>query len=213
MLLSLIMAGLVSVHAQSQFNILDYYHPIGPTESLVASFDHSTEATTENQYSGLLLIDMSGTGHDNNYSQVFDPFYLFGNGQVIGWTPAKNASSLRIAFDGNTAQPGPSYYIGDNTDIDPLQSLYQIRFNQNVGSTYDSVNYYAIPTYNASHDYQIVLDIDSLNPRTLNFGFGGMGNTGQYKLSITPLDIGVVPEPSTGLLLLVGFGVTLLRRK
>jgi hypothetical protein len=185
-------------------SVWDFFHPIGPSEQMVGAFDHSVEATTANAYSGYVAIDISGIGWDNN-NEVYDAFWFFGNGNFVNWTPVKSGKSHRITFGGNNALSPESRYIGDDTDINYVNSLYSIVFNEDVGLR-EGVNYYGIPEYRVDHRYVYVLRINSL-PRVINLGFGdgGIGdNSGEYRIVLTPVAVGVVPEPATTALFALG---------
>lgn len=193
---------LCTLIANAQLTIFDYYHSIGPSEFLVADFNHSVEATTMNKYSGLVGIDISNWGYgDNNVVTTYDAFYEFGNGSVTGWTPQKSSNAHRIAFSDNTSISGDDYYIGDNTSDQLSTSIYRIVWNNNNGP-YEGINFYGIPIYRDDHHYSYVLDLN-MKPQELNIGFGNasgildvFNNSGHYNVTITPLALGSVPEPS-----------------
>jgi hypothetical protein len=76
--------------------------------------------------------------------------------------------------------------------------------DEDVG-LYTGNNYWGFPEYDETHEYTIVLEITSSNPRTINFGFldGGLSdNHGQVNISLTPVQ--TIPEPNSMALLLVG---------
>lgn len=191
----------------------DYYNVSGPTESLIARFDHSIEATTNELYSGLVLFEISNFGW-NNTAEAFDGFYFFVNsnwGTI--WEPRKS-NSLRIAFDGDTYLSGISFPIFDDDPLNPA-GVFDMVFNEDIGHCLD-INENCIPEYNASHDYRVVLDFGGPS-RILNFGFGdgGLGdNSGQFDINITPLtEKTVVPLPSSIILFTSGLLFLTSRRR
>lgn len=215
----IIVVLMLSLNLNAQHVITDYYRPTGPSENLIATFDHSIEATTTSKYCGLVGIKISGMGFGNNNTvNLYDAFYEFANPQ-IGWIPKISSSAHRIAFDGNTSIGPNDYFIGDNTTYETTTSLYNIVWNNTVGK-YDGMNIGGIPEYRSDHSYSYVLQLNTL-PRVINFGFGNVSsiddvinNCGHYQISVTPLALGAVPEltstMATGLIL---FTYIFLRRK
>lgn len=201
---------ILSLNLKAQHVITDYYHPTGPSENLIAMFDHSIEATTTSKYNGLVGVKISGIGFDKNSTvNLYDAFYEFINPQA-GWIPKTSSSTHRIAFDGNTSLGPNDYFIGDNTTYESSTSLYNIVWNNSVGK-YDGMNIGGIPEYRSDHSYSYVLQLNTL-PRVINFGFGNasgiedvINNCGHYQISVTPLASGAVPETTstiaTGLVL------------
>jgi len=196
---------LLSATVNGQFILTDYFHPVGPSESLIAPFNHSSEATTAVGYKGLIGVNISNFGWDNQ-DEAYDGFYYFINSQGI---PRISGKGLSIAFDGNTFITGPSYYIADGGQSP--NSPYQIVFNETVGH-WDGLNLFGIPAYNPDHIYNFVLDINSPTERIINFGFNDAGlsdNFGQWDITIIPVAVGAVPEPSSVLLLIIISGYTI----
>lgn len=190
----------------AQFAVGDYYHPVGLGESLVVQFNHSTEATTLSQYNGYLLLQFSGYGY-NNPSELFDAFYAFSGPNPIF------KQGLGIAFDGSTVLNGTQTLYEKDLGND-TGGLWQIVFNTDVGP-YSGINRNGFPLFNPTHEYQIVLYINSDASRALNFGFldGGINdNSGQVNMYITPVAIGAVPEPSVFALMTLGISTNFLRR-
>ena len=195
-----------SLTSHAQGVVYDYYHPVGLGENLTAQFNHSVEATTVGQYNGYLLLQFSGYGY-NNPSEAFDAFYAFsGSGSIA-------RQGLGLAFDGNIVLNGDQTLYG--TDLANDTGLWQIVFNNTVGQ-YSGPNRFGFPVFNPNHQYEIVLFINSETARTLNFGFldGGLSdNSGQINISLTPMAIGAVPEPSTFAILTLGTLIFFLRKR
>jgi len=199
----------------AEFVLYDYFHPVGPSESLVVRFDHSIEATTLSQYKGYISLQMNGWGY-NNPSETFDSFYAFRNNLPVA------KQGLGIAFDGSTVLNGTQTLYEknmlNNTDVANIyNSLWRIVYNDSVG-LYDGINVNGAPEYENNHTYEMVLFINSSTERTLNFGFldGGLAdNSGEIQISITQVAIGAVPEPGSSILMgtAITLGLLLCRRR
>lgn len=207
---------LLSATVNGQFILTDYFHPTGPSESLVAKFDHSVEGYSASKYRGLIWLRISNFGWDN-LNEAHDAFYYFINAGQNNWIPQKSVKGLNIAFAGNSVRQGDQYFHISN-DISVLEGkLFQIAFNETIG-LYSGANNYGIPEYNPGHTYDIVLNINSPSDRILNFGFtegGWADNSGQWDITITPVAVGATPEPTAGMLIVltITLGSLLARRR
>lgn len=183
------------------YQIEDYYHAVGVSESITTPFNHSYEMFTQNTYYGLVMLEISGWGW-NNPIEAFDGFYWFINYQQIGWIPIKD-DALHIAYNGNTVQNGNSYPLITNDE------LHDIVFNEDIGFC-NNKNKYCTPSYNPEHNYRVIVDIQRPGQSPyLNLGFRDLGiqdNTGEYNITITPMATGatVVPEPISSTLFVTG---------
>ena len=64
-LVLLTLSVLVFADTNASTVVTDFFVPTGTTEHLVASFNHSTEATTTTSYNGYVLLQFTGSGNNN----------------------------------------------------------------------------------------------------------------------------------------------------
>jgi hypothetical protein len=183
--------------------VTDYFTTTGTTENLIAAFDHSIEATTQNPYNGYIQLDFSGYGH-NNPSEAFDAFWAVTN------PPGTIKQGMGVAFDGNIVISGTTTFY--DQDIGNDGAGWKIIYNDDVG-LYDGINRNGFPSYKEDHNYTIVLELTDPNPRIVNFGFldgGTSDNSGEVYISLTPVTM--IPEPKYTFAVFIIFLVVLLTK-
>lgn len=152
-----------AINTKAQTNIINGvpYAPTNPTETIVVAPTGPTTAESANQYSGYVLMTVSGYWNPfgteiNPELGCFDCFYFFGN--------APGSTNYNVAAD-----------------------LY---FGTAPGTTavvpYDG----NIPAYNTSHTYTFVANTLASDPSILYLGVGDSyypDNTGSLNVQITQL--------------------------
>lgn len=166
------------------------------SESLNASFLSSAGALSTNNYSGYVLLSVSGFGNSAG-PFLNDAFYVFSGG-----TPSYQSNYKLVVTRGTTvAYGGPG-----GADNAANHIVFDVDAGVETSPAY-------VPAYRADHIYNFVLNSATLtgSATQLRFGVndGAYGdNGGAYAITVTQLvaDDGTVPVPASGLLALAALG-------
>ncbi len=171
------------------------YAPVGPTETLSASFELATGASTLGTYSGLIQVVVSDVGFSLG-PRLNDAFYVFTGGPVF-----HEGNYYQLRYDDAPMTPF------DATKDAKYSLVYDIDAGLAVTPPY-------VPAYRPDHVYSFILDTGNAAATTLWFGVSNgnfMDNGGSYTVEITQL--AAVPEPCTLALLGAGALVVAVRRR
>ena len=185
--------------ATAATTIAGAYTRVSTAETITAAFTAPAGTSSVRQYTGSVEVLVSGTGFSLG-SAINDAFYFAPSGTDTG-------AYYKLAI-GTSAQPLAPFDTTRNASR-------LINFIDGVGA----VSFGTAPAYSPTNSYRFVADIGGLSS-LLSFGVldGNFGdNGGQYNVTLWQLAPGVsaVPESSTWLMMIVGFGAAgaVMRRR
>lgn len=186
------MAGFLASEASATSFVIGgtSYSPSSPSETVIAPFNDPSGALSVNNYTGMVLLTVSGTGASLG-ATLGDAFYY------AFWSPTHDANhyQLVVTTDGSVVV---------NSDDDAYRHIvYDVDAGTEVSKPYT-------PAYRPDHTYQFVLDLSLQSPATpaqLRFGVNdgsygdNNGGDGAYTIRITQLSStpAAVPDSSSGL--------------
>lgn len=173
--------------------ISDHFRRTGTSESLVALFTDATGKSTQNTYSGLVEVIISGDGQSAGT--------LFNDAFYVSRSPSQGQIHPDL-YQLNIGWSGLAYAVG-NFGTNNADNF--ITFIDGVGA----VTPPALPPYDGtSHTYNFVLDIPDISTQ-LTFGVNDglfTDNTGQFNIEVFQVQEGASPIPEPSSLLLLGIG-------
>ncbi len=175
--------------------ISDHFTRTGPSESVTALFTDMNGETTQNTYSGLVEIIVSGEGQSAD-TAFNDAFYL--TSPIVGVQIDPDLFQLNVGWS------DLPYALSGNNNATEF-----ITFIDGVGAVAPP----ALPAYSGdNHTYHFILDIQD-TPSQLTFGVNDgnfRDNFGQYNIEVFQVEAGAsqVPEPAS--LDLLGIGAMTL---
>jgi hypothetical protein len=154
------------------------YIPCNPSETVVAPFNTTAGNVTTNQYSGLVLLTVSGTGQSAGAS-LNDAFYF-----NIPENPTHLADFFQLV-----TTIGASVFSGV---LNPNDAYRHIVYDVNAGT---EVTPPYVPPFRADNTYTFIININTLVPAptgtsVLRFGVDDgfvIDNSGAYTVQITQL--------------------------
>ncbi|MBL8176703.1 MAG: hypothetical protein JNK48_18650 [Bryobacterales bacterium] len=201
-----VLAFAMNCQAAITFNSQTYN--LTTTETITAAFTSIGGQGTTNMYSGLVLVDVSGTGNGAWGSGLNDAFYAepFGSSAWPGFCGSLGVRTLALPGGcGNYAHNRMVYSLDDNHFVSLAGGFY-------------------VPAEQSSHRYRFVISVDSIlaansqtGPQKLYFGTtdGNYGdNGGSFRITVTQLDQAAsTPEPGAFWTLGAGLGAVALFRR
>ena len=152
------------------------YVPGSITETVAVSFTSPTGGKTVNNYSGYVLLTVSGTGAADA-GALNDAFYL------LGPPATRDPNYFQLAIDSADLTPNEPF-------ADAVES---IAYDVDAGQEVRAQPY--LPLYRANNTYQIIIDTTLLLshgsvPAALRFGVSDTAftdNSGSYSITVTQL--------------------------
>lgn len=154
------------------------YIPCSPSETVVAPFTTTAGSVTTNQYSGLVLLTVSGTGQSAGAS-LNDAFYF-----DIPGNPTHLADFFQLVIT-----IGASVFSGG---LNPNDAYRHIVYDVDAGT---DVTLPYVPSFRADNTYTFIINMNTLvpapaGPSILRFGVDDgvvIDNSGAYTVHITQL--------------------------
>lgn len=189
----------------------------GP-ELLNPAFNVAGGQTTVKSYSGLIEVLVSGSGLNNVNlpNNRTDAFYQFdGPTNTVNANTPLAPNTLRLGSQTQIASIPSNFPFVPNSSlraeagsvhVASLAIVYDVAsFSVPNSFTLDSFNALA-PVYSPSHSYHFVMNLGSYSGTlTLGYGDGGVFDNSSDTYHISLWQVAAVPEPSSCVLLIVGF--------